>query len=185
MPRDYLINGESLVRVRGNTSSSISSLSELGLATDAIQVRPVFKHKDIDVDAWGEAPPEIQFMLAEVIITMNLIHFDNVVLRECLRLSMGGASTEGTLSRAGARMGGGVARFAAGYNFIGLNIASPVGATPWRFLHSYLSATPVIYPLGTEKSIAQCTWRAIPYLADPWNDGSGASGVILWDHSSD
>ena len=82
-------------------------------------------------------------------------------------------------------MGGNVARFAAGNNFIGLNLTSPVASKPWRFYFAYLVAPPATFPLGTEKSIIGLQWRAIPFTVDPWQGGSGALGQILWDHVLD
>lgn len=186
MVRDYQINGESMVSVKGPAGSAISSLTQLGLADSPIQISMNFVHEDIPVDAWGRrVPPETQFMLAECDVRMTLIHYDPGVLDECLRLSMAGAPSVGQLPRAGTRMGGGQPRFASGNNFIGLNILSPVAMKPWRFFFSYLAQTPMTYPLGTERSIVSLNWRVIPYTQDPWNDGSGAQGTTLWDYSTD
>ena len=187
MPRDFQINGETMVAVKGAVGTGISSLTNLGL-TDRegiVRISPRFIHEDIPVDAWGDAPPEIQFFLTDVQINMTLVHYDEVVLEEVIRLSMGGGSSEGVLPRAGTRMGGGVARFAAGNNFIGLNLSSPVGSKPWRFYFTYLSSPPFVLPLGTRRSHIQLTWRAVPYTVDPWNAGSGAQGTVIWDHVSD
>lgn len=187
MARDFFINGETLVQVKSNTASSISSLSELGLAEGEIRCVPGFRHMDIIVNAWGngQVPPEVQFMLSDITIQMTLVHVDTTVLRECVRLSMAGASAEGTLPHTGARMGNNAARFAAGNNYIGLNLTSPIGGLPWRFLTAYLTGPPFDWPLGTERSVVTCNWRAIPYTTDPYNGGNGSLGAILWDHSSD
>lgn len=187
MARDFFINGETLVSVKGNTSSSISSLSELGLAEGPIRVTPDGKHMDINVNAWGngEVPPEVQYFLSEVRIQMALVHVDTTVLRECVRLSMGGASAEGTLPHTGARMGNNAARFAAGNNFIGLNLSSPIGGLPWRFYYAYLTGPPIDWPLGTERSVIGLNWRVIPYTQDMYNGGNGSLGAVLWDHTND
>ena len=185
MARDFQINGECLVRVKSRSDSNIGSLSELGLAQDPITVSMEFSHRDIKVDAWGAPPPEIQFMLGTVSVSMNLIHLDRDVLDTCIRLSMGGAAAVGQLPRAGARMGGNVARFAVGNNFIGLNLSSPVQNKPWRFYYAYLANPPMSVPLGTEKSVYNLQWRVVPYTTDPWQGGSGASGQVLWDYVSD
>lgn len=189
MARDFTIAGESLVLVKGNVNTLMSSVTQLGLPAAPIRVRPEFRHKDLKVDAWGEAPPEIQFMLAWVNITMDLIHVDMNVLDAVLQESMGGAAAIGQLTRAGTRMGGGGARFSPTYHFVGLNIAAPVSARPWRFLHSYLTGPPIEHPVGTEASVITCNWRAIPYISDPANivGGiiTGATNVPLWDHVLD
>ncbi len=189
MARDLHINGESLVRVKGASDSAIASLSQLGLAEGPIVVTLQLNHSDVNVDAWGglEGPPvDVQWMLAEAAVTMDLIHYDRDVLETCLALSMGGASaaTTGQMARAGTRMGKGVARFAAGINLIGLNIASPQEGKPWRFYHAYI-ASGYEYQLSVKRTAARLTWRVIPYTADPWNAGLGASNYQLWDHTAD
>jgi hypothetical protein len=185
MARDFFIPGESLVQVKSRIDSGISALTQLGLAADAISVTPHFMHSDINVDAWGQAPADVQWMLAEVTISMNLIHVDRSVLDECLRLSMGNAPFIGTLGRAGQRLGNNSARFAIGNSFIGLNITSPVAGKPWRFFYAYLADNPVEIPCGVEKAIFRCNWRAIPFTQDPYGAGLGAFGSVLWDYTLD
>lgn len=186
MARDFFINGESMVSVKGAAGTSINPLIQLGLSDGPIRVSLDFRHRDIQVDAWGnEIPPEVQFMLAAATITMTLVHFDRDVLDVCVQESFGGAAAPGFLTRAGSRLGNNAARFAATNHYIGLNILSPVAAKPWRFYFTYLTGTPVEFPLGTEKSLVQLTWRAIPYTQDPWNGGLGALGSPLWDYTLD
>lgn len=186
MARDFFINGENMVWVKGSSASNIANLSELGLSEQPIRVSPEFRHGEITLSAWGnQIPVEVQFMLAAVNITLTLINFDRSVLDYCVQESMGGAAAIGTMPRAGSRLGNGAARFAATNHFIGLNIASPVGGKPWRFYATYLPGNPIEFPLGNERSTVTMTWRAIPYAADPWNGGAGASGIPLWDHTLD
>jgi hypothetical protein len=187
MARDFYINGEALVRVKGHSASLIANVSELGLSNAQIRVTPQFRHKDIGVEAWGDAPPEVQVMLGTVSVTMTLVHFDPDVLNECLRLSQAGpsAGNPGVLPHAGTRLGGGVARFAPGNNFMGLNISSTAALRPWRFFFSYLTGPPMEFPLGNEKSIVTLNWRVIPYTIDPWNSGLGAFGSVLYDNGAD
>ena len=189
MARDYFINGESMVYVKGRADSAIGNLTELGLASGPILVTPIFHHQPINVNALGTAPAEMQFMLAEARITMSLVHFDRTVLDVCLTESMAGAPAVGQLARAGARMGNNLPRFAAGgalgNHYIGLNIASPVGQKPWRFFYSFLAERPTEMPLGAERTICVCSWRAIPYTQDPWGNGTGAQGALLFDYTLD
>jgi hypothetical protein len=187
MARDFYINGESMVYVKSNLTSLIPSITELGLSDTSIRVRPQFRHRPIKVDAWGDAPPEVQMMLATMEVSISLVHFDSAVLDECLRLSLGGAATAGALPRAGTRLGGGVARFAAGNNYISLNIASPQASRPWRFYTAYMTGPPIEFPLGTERSVVTTNWTVIPYTTDPWNAGAGASnnGGLLFDRTLD
>lgn len=194
MARDFFINGETLVSVTGPTGSTIATTQEFGLAADPVRITPVFRHRDINVDAWGEAPADIQWMLAEVQVSFTLIHMDRAVLDECLRLSMGGPSAIGQMSRAGTRMGNNVVWPAVGNKFIQLFLSSPIGAKSWRFFFSYLTNPPMEFPLGTEKSMVPVNWRVIPYplaststASDPANvQGTsilGATNYQLWSHT--
>lgn len=196
MARDFVIAGECLVLVKGRTDSAIANLTQLALSASPIRITPEFRHLPIHVDAWGEAPVDIQFMLATVDIVIDMIHVDWSILDVCTQLSMGGAPSIGSTARAGQRLGNGMARFApsvvspatgygAGNNLIGLNISSPVVGKPWRFLYSFMTAPPWEFPIGAEKSVVRTNWRAIPYTIDPYNGGLGAYGTPLWDHQLD
>lgn len=197
MSRDFYINGESMVTVKGPSDSvgtgSVASLVQLGLTESPIRVRLNIRHRDLIVDAWGpEVPADVQCFLTDATISMNLIHYDPYVLDECVRLGMFGNPSVGFVSRAGIRMGSTVAaRFAPGNNFIGLNIASPVVNRPYRFFLAYLTGPAAEFPLGTEKTVAAVTWRAIPYYStssppnDPWGAGTGSRDAKLWDSTAD
>ena len=187
MARDYQINGEVMVQVKGKAGSAIASLSNLGL-TDRdgiVTITPNFIHEGIPVDAWGDASPEEQFFLAGIGVRMTLVHFDQDVIEECMKLSQAGAAAIGTLPRAGSRMGGGVARFAAGNNYIGLNLTSPVQSKPWRFYFTRLTNPPFTWPLGTRRSHVVLNWEVVPYTIDPWNAGAGALGTVYFDRVLD
>ncbi len=185
MSRTFYISGESLVSVKGAVNTPIGTLTQLGLSDTQITVTLDSKYLDIPVNAWGQVPPEVQYMLSEAQIDMTLINFDPNVLETCVQLSMGGAAAVGQTARAGTLMGGGVPRFAAGNNYISLNIYSPVAQRPWRFYTTYLSRPPFTWPLGTERSIVRLNWRAMLFTVDPWNNGLGAAGAILYDHVLD
>ena len=189
MARDFFVNGQTMVWVKGRSDSSIANLSELGLSSDQIRITPVFRHRDINVNAWGDAPPEIQFMLAEVRISLTLIHFDPDILETCLMESMAGAPSFGALPAAGARMGNNLPRFspggANGNHFIGLNLSSVVEGRPWRFLTAYLTSPPVDIPLGTDRTAIVTNWRAIHFDTDLWNAGLGSYGKFIWDRTLD
>lgn len=187
MARHYFINGESMVAVKGASNTGIGSLQNLGLAEGPIQWTPEFSHLDVKIDAWGNTfPNDVQWMLACVNISMTLVHFDPAILDICIAESMAGASAAGTLQRAGILMGGnGIARFSPGNHYIGLNITSPVEAKPYCFLHCYLAQSPVVFPLGTERSLVQLNWRCVPYAPDPFGGGTGAQGVQLWSNTLD
>ncbi len=185
MARGFKISGAALVRVKGNVNTLIAGIQELGLTQDAIDVTYEFRHMDIQVNAWGQAPPDLQFMLAWANISMNLVHYDDTILDECIKEATGGGAAPGTMPAAGILMGGNAARFAAGNHFVGLNITSPVEGKPYRFLTAYLANNPVRVPIGTEKKVVQLNWRAIPYTTDPWNGGLASTGVSIWDSTPD
>ncbi len=186
MGRDYFVNGESMVFVKGSAGSGIAALSQLGLSSDEIRITQNFRHEEINLDAWGGlVPNELQVMLFDVQVSINLIHFDPVILEVCETESLGGAPAIGSVARAGVRLGNNLPRFANGNHFIGLNIASPVGQKPWRFYSAFMTGNPVTWPLGTGKSIVSTNWRAIAYQPDPWGGGTGAQGAVIYDHTPD
>lgn len=198
MARDYFINGETLVRVKGRSDCAIAALSELGLSEGPIKVSLDIKDDDIILDAHGDIPGDVQINCAACTVSIPLIHLDRTILDECVRLGMGAPPTVGQTARAGQRLGNNLGRFApspnpnasptgnnCGNNYIGLNLTSPVGNKPWRFFFAYMMGTPMDFPLGAEKSVVMTTWRAINYMQDPYNGGVGAYGASLWDYSND
>jgi hypothetical protein len=185
MSRDIQVAGATMVWVKGAAGTSIASLSELGLPDSPIRITPDFRYLDVTADAWGEAPFEVQYKLASVYISMRLVHVDLSILDTCLQESQGGSAGPGLMTYAGSRLGNNAARFAATNHFIGLNIAAPVNGRPWRFFFAYLVGPPIVHPLGTERSLIDLNWRAIPYIADPWNAGLGSATAPLFDHTLD
>lgn len=186
--RDFQINGETLVKVKGPVGSDIADLTELGLASGPIRVMPKVVHQDIKIDDFGpETPAEVLVYVGEVAVYMTLIHFDNDALEECIRLAMG-AEVFGELGRSGRPLGQFKQRFEEGCNWIGLNLLSPVLNLPWRFLTATLVSPLCEFPLGTECSEVSLTWRVIPYKAPP-SAGSPeelkANGTVLWDRTLD
>jgi len=187
MARDFQINGPCLVQVKGSSSSAIGTLQQLGLSDQPIVVSIIDRRLDIQVDAWGQVPPEVQFMNAEALVQMTLVHYDRTILNACVAESMAGANAGavGTLPVTGARMGNNAARFAATNHYIGLNLTSPVGGLPYRFFYSFLTGPMAEVPVGAERSIVRLNWRVIPYTTDPYGNGAGAGGQALWDNTLD
>ena len=197
MPRDYYINGEVMVKVRSGANPIGTAGRLLGLCSDSITITPNFRHLDIQPDVWGgdQGPPnDVQWMLADVMISMRLIHFDPTVLSYCVRHSMGARDgAEGIMARAGTRLGGGGALSASSNALINLNLTGPVGGGTnnlWYFPATYLTGPPFTFPIGVERSIVELNWRAIPYQADPAGTvdslgrGTGAQDLYLWDRST-
>ncbi len=178
---------------------AIAVRTDLGLAVDKITVTPRWKHEGIKVDDFGpDIPPELMWNLADCNIRMRLIHYDQAALQICLAESMGGSvfgffapgrpapainqgPIDGLMAGAGSMMGNNLPVLSSGNHYISLNILSPVLNVPWTFPTAYLDAQPVVIPLGTEASIVDLSWRAIPYayhhqLTSLQGGGGGSSG---------
>lgn len=207
MPRDFVVNGETLVSVKGGAhwpnAQPIRDLSELGLASEGIHVSPRFYHRDVHVDDFGpDVPPEVLWQLAEVRVRMTLIHFDEYVLDCCIAEAMGGPvsfevdippnlhpvrPSVGNFNPCGKPLGGGVPRLSSGNHYISLNLSSPVLLKPWRFLTCYLTGPPLEIPLGTSRTAAVCEFRAIPYAFPTSKTTLGAGGepnTVEWNDLS-
>ncbi len=221
MARDFQVPGTYLVCVRGGAhwSGGTSGVSfELGLAVDSVKISPKFYNKDLHTDDFGpDCPAEIINQLAEATISMSLVHYDAEILDTCMSEGMGGGLNPlptggvpgfnplaGMMVGAGAPMGGLKPIFASGNKFISLYLINDpaTAAVPWHFPATYLTSQPLILPLGSEKTVAELSWRAIPYKPPAVAftlPGGGApfsflpslykevmsSGAILWDHVAD
>lgn len=201
MARDFVINGECLASVKfgmhqagqpywsgdpGNGGVS-GTYFELGLTDGPITVSPTFRHRDFRCDDFGpEIPVEVLSMMADVRISMNLIHYDDTVLDVCIAESLGnpGVNT-GVFMPSMRPLGQNRPRLASGCHYISLNLSSPVLTRPWRFWTSYLLGDPVEFPLGTEKTVARVNWRAVPYRPQVSGLDVLASGAVLWDRQLD
>lgn len=187
MPRNFYINGESMITVVGPPTSAIATATQLGLAPDPIRVTLIEHSKPLIVDAYGQDNiVDEQVFGGDALINMTLVHFDPVILAECVRLAWPSSTAEGQLGRAGTRRGNGVAPQTAGSSMINLNISSPVAGLPYNFPTTWLADHPVMIPLGTEKSLVQLIWKANAYAVDPWGavtPGFGSLGAILYNRT--
>ncbi len=173
------------------------SLYELGLCSDAIRISPNYVHKPVYTNDFGpEIPAETMWMLSDVDIKMTLIHFDESVLKACLRNSMGNCGSlydGGTLAPAGTLLGRNKPQFTSGNQFLSLTILNGYDfheeltfPDPWNFPSAYLtSPTPFVWPLGTEKSQITLNWKAIPYAPLNASGEAISSGVVLWQRVAD
>ncbi len=176
------------------------------MASEGIRITPRFSHLDIHADDFGpEVPPEVLWQGADCEIRMTLVHYDSAMLDICLQQAMGGArqivppiGPTGIFGPIGTPMGSLLPLLASGNFYMSLNLASPVLGMPWHFPACYLTGPPVEIPLGTERTLAVCIWRAIPYVST-FTSGmtltsSGSldtisfseilsSGAILWDRN--
>ncbi len=192
MPRSFTVPGECMVSVKGGEQMSggpIAVLSELGLASDSITVTPTYYHKDVLVDDFGpNVPADLQQYLAEVRVSMTLIHFDPSVLDLCANEALGGGDSQFVvntrpageiLAPTGRLLGRFRNRFWSGWHYVGLNLSATDLATGWRFFQATLTGQPFIYPMGTEAAGVRLEWRCLPYCS-PWLSGGtlGRSGAI-------
>lgn len=161
MSAAFYTNGNSTVYSNG---------SLLGLSKDPIAVEPVFHFTDVQADDFGpKAPAAILWDLAEVLVRMTLVYFDNSILQEAVKASMGGG-TLGTLQGAGAIIGGFPMQIESG--------SVPGGS--WTFPTAFLAERPLTFPLGNEYSAVQLTWRAVGLPTAAAEVLS--QGTVLWNH---
>jgi len=201
MARDIQVNGETLVNVRfgahvpvsvSNIPGSSTNLSQLGLSSDPIKITYEFYHQDLRADDFGpNCPPDVQSMMATVKIGMRLVHYDKTILDYCTAAAMGGIrliggapQLPGVMEPAGKMLGANRTYLASGYHFIGLNLVSAI-TSGYHFPAAYLETPPYVVPLGTERSIVDLNWRAIPYQRPNLSGDVISSGVILWNYTLD
>lgn len=201
MARDWYINGDTMVQVRGGAhlTSGLNVITNLGLAIDQVRVSPSFSRQPIHADGFGKVvAPEYRSKLMSARVSMTLVHFDPQVLDQCVRESQGGGvgaipdptavggqiEAEGVLAQAGTLMGGYKPRFASGNHYIGLTVKGTTEITrPWRFLYTMIDGTGPVYPLGNGFSAVPVTWLVVPYLEPPLVSGrytSGFAGVTSY-----
>lgn len=186
MARDFHIYSSTMVsanfgaHIPANTFTGIANGSrfvDLGLTVDPIQVSLNFKHQDVRTDAYGtEIPVDQQFILADATIRTKLVNWDDTYLKLCMQEACAGGwfGTAGgtSLANAGTLMGGvGPPAIAgvpfippSGYHYVSLNLFSVASGTlPYRFPAAYLSQRPIEFNIGSQRSVMDCTWRAIPF----------------------
>jgi hypothetical protein len=199
MARDFQRDGEVLIRVKfgahvppqATLAGGPSNLSDLGLADkNTVKIRPLFYHKEIPVDDFGQhVPPEALAIAAAVDISMVLVHYDPDIVDICQAESLGGmsqllqpsvsghqsvagvgygansdiAGLAGTLAPAGTPLGGGVPLLASGNHYVSLNLFSPVLQFPLHIPSTYLTGQPVEIPMGVAYNPLVLRFRAIPY----------------------
>lgn len=167
MVRDFYIAGECLVKVKsGGHFDLIKELSELGLAEDKIEVSINPRYYPIRTNESGEeVPEEILFDNGDATIRMTLVHYDEAVLRECIRASFAGAD-EGKFPAAMTPLGGFRHPFDINNNLVSLNILSE-RQDPYRFPTCYLEDR-IDIPLSVQRTGVQLVWRAFPHIfSDP------------------
>lgn len=209
MSRQYHITGEHMVYVQNqklvelfnnpfensNVVLTPTDFFELGLTQDSTNITLNFAHQDVYTDDYSPgAPAEILTgMFRDAIIDMTLVHYDDAVLETCLNLSIG-ATTFGASGRPGTPMGKWKGVLEDGCLFTTLYLQpairfeiSVLGVRdqqelPWRFFFAYLTGS-ARYPIGTEKSLVQLQWRAVPYYkpTDPSSttEISGRNAILF------
>jgi hypothetical protein len=200
MARDFQVTGPCIVKVKSNGplarnqgQGGFPGVWELGLTSDQISITPVYYHKDIHPDDYGPgAPAEVMTNLQEIRVKMNLVHYDEDILFRCWTMSMGGspAGLTGVMAGAGALLGNGKPMFVSGNNFISLSIDCTDVDKRWRFPSSYITPPgPIVFPIGTERTVATVNWRCIPYVMSgnrpPLSGELTSFGALLFDNETD
>lgn len=201
MPREYVIYGEVMVWAGGSffdeglggaeLNSTGGRIVELGLASDSIKITPRFVHKGIHTDDFGGViPVDVQWMMADCLVEMTLIHYDVDVLDTCIRQTMGGVDngiSPGLCGAAGTPLGAGGAVGSSRTNlvFVYLQPTPTNEQAHWRFPSCFLMDK-MEYPIGTEKSLVKLTWCAIPHV-ELGRTGSArgrlrSKDAVVWDH---
>lgn len=179
--RDFVINGECMVYVRGNGALGSSTTGdpqkhELGLTADGVQIYPQLYHDPVHTSQHGDkVQVETRWKLASCEVHMKLVHFNRDVLRACIQESTAAPLntindpdstdifTDGWVGPAGSFLGGGKQLWESGCHYVSVGVTSPVDNFPWRFPASYLMGPPLLYPIGTESTVAELRWKVIPY----------------------
>lgn len=206
MVRKIVINGETLVEVRGGahmSGTSIGILTQLGLAEGQVTITPQINFRDVYVPDFGpNVPADVLWMLSSVRISMTLIFYDPTVLDICIAESMGGSTPNpsgnlfidgrggaglagpglnpvyygGTLMGAGVPLGGLKQIFDSGWHYISTTLTSPELGLPWCFPKTYLNQSPVEIPIGNDCSKVRLEFTAIPYQ-DPYQPTHASGGI--------
>lgn len=177
--RDFVIDGEVLVSVRGgdhmsgfpiagyNYTAGFGTLveqtgrNELGLSVDPIRVEPHYSKTPLMTDDFGpDIAPEYITSLAHVNIKMRLIHFDPIVLDVCMSESMGGVTRK---IQPDIQEGAGVVRDRFVFNYFErAGIPAPNGRTMGRGLPLWASGNHYItlyLEPGSQRDDADDPWR--------------------------
>lgn len=190
MARDWLINGATMTYVQGGTHNvQIDSAAELGLSADQIRIIPRFPHQDIPCNDFGPGtPPDVLSKLADVTISMILVHYDQLVLEELMQNSLGWTVPNPLAMKMGpygTPLGGGLPMYYSGNALFSVSLVPcrNNGQDPenqeYRFKSCYLEDQPVVIPLGTNYSMVDVRFRAIPY-APLWASGNFPnSGTVI------
>lgn len=177
---DFVIYGPVLVKVKVE-----GEVKDLGLTDSPIVIAPRYYHQDLRADDYSDrVGPDTMAMLADCIIEMTLVFFDESTLLSCLASSIA-ALNDGAVAGAGTIMGANKEAGTKGCHYVSLNLVSN---TDWRFPASYLAEMPMRYPIGTKRSLVRLRWRAIPYVGtlSPGDKGSVSSkNKVIWDHILD
>jgi hypothetical protein len=191
---------------------AVGQVAELGLCHESARIEFNFRHDDVRTEDYGqEVPADLRYQMATARLSLTLLHYDPIVLEVLQQEALGGRTLRppgpagapdwigfaGGFGRPGTLMGGRKAMYASGNRFVAVSIV-PAGRadpeqqdTPYRFRKCVLSEMPLRLSLGAECSLAQLTFRCLPYC-DPTEDGSAVkraehfySGTVLWDYADD
>ena len=165
-------------------TSGSARYADLGLAVDQINQEPKYKFKPVTPDDFGDTAAEVIVMAADASVRMRLIHWDSDVLDACSLCSQAGNVSYANTPVPGILMGNNLALLASGNYFMRLSLLSRNGNAykETRYPAAYLDDEPYKWPIGTEATILDLKWKAIPYTR--MNAVSGAGGVAYGDVSA-
>lgn len=179
MARDFVINGPTMVHVKGGAHGALTEYTELGLSVDQIRVVPNFGHEDVPCTDFGpNAPPDVLTRLASVRVDLTLVHYDADVLHYLLNESLGWGEpnlTDVRMAPNGTPLGAGLPMYASGNHLVTVSLtAAHMGGNVVEgndltrpdvvFRSCYLDDVPAVIPLGTNATQAAVRLRAIPYV---------------------
>ena len=195
MTRAYQVFGEFIISVSGG---QFSGKQELGLTSDPWRLHPRYVHRDVTTDGFGPVVPvETLWDMADALVSLTLVHYDQGILDQCMRAAMGGGgydagnpggggAMDGFLGQAGRPMGLGAALGSTENQYTTVYIEPTADGTilPYRFRACYLDGRPLEVPYGSERSLVKLNWRCIPYQPLTAAEISSVNGVPIWDRTS-
>lgn len=189
MSRTYYVTGETIVKLKGGDhlqsfGMSGSSVVTLGVTDQPISVTQRFRHQDIYSDKTErDIGADVMWKNSDILLNMNLIHFDNDLVEVALSEAMDGYSTtDNSKGIPGGMLGHNIPLYSSGCRFMSVGLTSSV--TSGRvFYCCYLAEQPYTIPLGTTRSSLRLNFRAFRY-AHMDTSGFVATPHLLWAYAN-
>jgi hypothetical protein len=167
------VNGAAVIFTGTGASSA---LEELGVSVDGVTIKETLVKEPVMIDTYYKTPYDFQYSLSEVLVTCDLVAWDDSVLNKVLGRLVGTSPlTPGTFGSAGSLI------VAGGYTTRLLIKSTPTsqGVTGSEACHNF----PLVFlddaaeaKLGTERTIWKLQFRAMPS-----QNLTATNGVVLWN----